>query len=248
MSPDVYSLSRELAEIARLVEDDDLETTLRRYIDRVARMVPGCDHVSITVAGTDGPELVAEATGYQLGNGGLDYSRLSGPILEALAHREPRRLTDTRTDRRWPVFSQQLAATGLHSVLALPLAEGTEAPAVLTLFSGRADQFAGTSYDIVLLFALHAGVMFDNAKLYHDSQTLVGHLRTALRTRSTVGQAQGLVMQHNGYAAARAFDALKRASQDHNIKLRDLAKALVDGHEQHDLESRLGKFGLLDPV
>ncbi|MDT7661601.1 MAG: hypothetical protein QOD04_1157, partial [Pseudonocardiales bacterium] len=44
VSTDLQTLAQELAEITRLVEDDDLDSTLRRYVDRVVRTVDGCDH------------------------------------------------------------------------------------------------------------------------------------------------------------------------------------------------------------
>ena len=102
---------------------------------------------------------------------------------------------------------------------------------MLTLLSRQPDQFDESSYDVVLLLSLHAGVAFDNASIYHESLELVGQLRTALRTRSLVGRAQGLLMRHFSYDSDTAFTALRRASQNRNVKLRDLANQIVDAHE-----------------
>jgi len=129
----------------------------------------------------------------------------------------------------------------------LPISLRFEPAAALTLYSGQPNQFADTSYDVVLVFALHAGVVFDNAALYQDSQALVTQLRDALRTRSTIGQAQGMLMHRYGYQPDQAFDALRKASQNRNVKLRQIAQDLVAAHGEQRLEQYLTDLGLIGP-
>jgi AmiR/NasT family two-component response regulator len=115
---------------------------------------------------------------------------------------------------------------------------------VLTLFSRKAGQFDDLAYDVVLLLTLNAGVAFDNATLYHDSQQLVGQLQAALRTRSLVGRAQGLLMRHFEYDSEQAFDTLRRASQNSNTKLRDLAELIVNAHDDGRFDQEVDKLAL----
>lgn len=245
---DMLTLAQELAEITRLVEDDDLETTLQRYVDRVVRTVDGCHHASITIDSKAGPETVAGGSesllAYSSGQDGSEPSL----ILEVLRYREPRRLPDVATDERWPEYGARMAKAGYHSALALPLDTRTEPAAAFVLFSREPDRFADTSYDLVLLFALQAGVVFDNASLYQDSQNLVRHLREALGTRSVIGQAQGVLMHRHGYDTQAAFTALRTASQNHNTKLREVARILVEAQVEEDLDPVLDRFGLLQPA
>ncbi|HEY2764235.1 MAG TPA: ANTAR domain-containing protein [Pseudonocardiaceae bacterium] len=148
--------------------------------------------------------------------------------------------------KRWPGFAALMSRACYRSCLAVPLSTQSGQTAVLTLVSAQPDQFADTAYDITLLLTLHAGVVFDNATLYHDSSRLVAQLRTALRTRSVISQAQGLLMHRLGYDGDRAFMALKQASQNSNTKLRDLAGLLVDAHQQGELEAAFRKLTLVD--
>lgn len=242
---DLLTVGQELAEIMRLVDSDDLETTLRRYVTRVKRTVPGCDHACITVATpSGGAETVAGVEEPLLVYRADERPADPSPILDAITFREPRHLADIDSDRRWPAFAASMREAGYRSAIALPLDSGHEPSAVFAMFSRKPDQFADTSYDLVLLFVTYAGVAFDNANLYHDSKTLVGNLRTALVTRSTIGQAQGLIMRARGLPADEVVAALKDASQRHNVKLRDLARELVESHDRQCLDDTLARFGL----
>lgn len=235
---DLSTIARELAEITRLVEDDDFGTTLERFVNRVAQTIPGCADALITVRSQTGVESVSSTRAL-----GFD-PLLSGPIIEAVTFNEPRRLDDVGADQRWPAFAATLANAGYQSSLSLPLSIKGDDTAVLTLFAHTPDQFADSAYDVVLLLTLHAGAVFDNASLYHDSNRLVTQLRTALRTRALVGRAQGLLMRHFEYGTERAFAALTRASQNSNTKLRDLAGLLVRSHEDGSFEATLQRLAL----
>jgi GAF domain-containing protein len=227
---DILTVATELAEISRLVDADDFTSSTAQFVDRIVRTVPGCDDAVITVRSTTGVETVHSS-------GDLGFDPLTpGPIVEAVSFREPRQLGDVVADQRWPAFSTQLVNAGYRSCLALPLSTRGDDSAVLTLLSREAEQFGESSYDVVLLLTLHAGVAFDNAAVYHECVELVGQLRTALRTRSLVGRAQGMLMREREYDSETAFEALKRASQNKNVKLRDLAVQLVEAHENGKFE------------
>jgi AmiR/NasT family two-component response regulator len=50
----------------------------------------------------------------------------------------------------------------------------------------------------------------------------------ALDSRKLIGQAQGILMERFHLDDTRAFEVLRRYSQDNNIKLRDVAQTIVD--------------------
>lgn len=239
---ELLSVSEELAEVTRLLADDDVTSSLNRYVARLVRSVPGCDAAFISAAGQDGIETVA-GSWQPKGTSPIEL----GPIGDAFAYREPRRLSDVRLDTRWPAFSAELRDDGYHSALVLPLAGTADPNATLTLLSCAPGEFGEASFDLVQLFAAYAGAVLDNATLYSDCRSLVENLRSSLRTRSTIGQAQGLLMRQRDLDASGAFDLLRQASQHHNVKLRDLAADLVTAHEDGSFDDLAGRFGLLGP-
>ena len=241
---EVLTLAQELAEVSRLVEADDIETTLSRFVARVLRTVPGCHHATITVHGHVGVETVSDPGHPELVVAADPNRTGGGPIVEALTYAEPRRVDDTLTDRRWPAFCARVTAAGYRSCLVLPLTTKYSPPAAFTLFSQEPSQFEESAYDLVLLLTLHAEAVFDNAQLFHRHRRLVEQLTIALGTRHVIGQAQGLLMHRFGCTADEAFMLLKSASQNKNVKLREVASTLVAAHEERDLAAAIAKFDL----
>lgn len=58
------------------------------------------------------------------------------------------------------------------------------------------------------------------------------HLRRAIETRQTIGQACGILIERHKVSPERAFEMLRRASQTNHLKLRDLAARLVETGEE----------------
>jgi len=55
----------------------------------------------------------------------------------------------------------------------------------------------------------------------------IGNLREAVRTRTMIGTAVGIVMERYQLSDDRAFAFLTRLSQDSNVKLREIARRLI---------------------
>lgn len=49
-----------------------------------------------------------------------------------------------------------------------------------------------------------------------------------------IGQAKGILMNRRGISADEAFDILRRASQELNVKLAELATTLATRHHELD--------------
>ena len=59
----------------------------------------------------------------------------------------------------------------------------------------------------------------------------VAHLLKAVESRDVIGQAKGILMERQKITATEAFDALRLASQQSNIKVVELARRLADTGE-----------------
>ncbi|HET6988410.1 MAG TPA: GAF and ANTAR domain-containing protein [Kribbella sp.] len=251
MAEGILELAQELAEVSRLVEDDDVTTTLGRFVSRVVRTVPDCEEASICVLVDGTAEMVARyhSTTDEVAEparAALAEQLIApdGPVYDAMAYGEPHRIGDLASDHRWPEFAASAINASYRSCLFLPLPAQTGSAAAFNLFSATPDAFGNTSYDLVLLFAMHAGVAFDNVQLFNDSRTMVEQLRSAIATRTVIGQAQGLLMHRYGLASNVAFEVLKRCSMDANVKLREVSTELVEAQDAGRLAAALKKYGL----
>ena len=68
------------------------------------------------------------------------------------------------------------------------------------------------------------------ADLTRGRRELAAHLETALTSRATIDQAKGVVMARLGVSADEAFTRLVAISNRLNVKLRDLAGLVLEGH------------------
>jgi AmiR/NasT family two-component response regulator len=95
---------------------------------------------------------------------------------------------------------------------------------VLSLYSTKADAFTANDEAVAHILAQHASVAVASAR---QEATLA----EAIDARKLIGQAMGMLMERYGVDEDRAFAILRRYSQDHNIKLRDVAQQLVHTRE-----------------
>ncbi|GAA1569138.1 GAF and ANTAR domain-containing protein [Kribbella sancticallisti] len=144
-----------------------------------------------------------------------------GPMIAALQREELIRIADVRTDGRWPHWAALVCASGIRTVLHLPLMVGNRASGVLSLYCETPDALTGDDEAVAHILARHASVAVASAQ--HEAS-----LAQAVDARKLIGQAMGILMERYGLSDDRAFEVLKRYSQDSNTKLRDVAQQLID--------------------
>src|SRR4051794_3711326 len=66
------------------------------------------------------------------------------------------------------------------------------------------------------------------AELIERLTDKVGGLQEALVSRDVIGQAKGILMERFHLTADQAFERLRSASQEHNVKLRELAVLVAE--------------------
>ncbi len=78
------------------------------------------------------------------------------------------------------------------------------------------------------MFAANAAGAIAVAVRLADQTQMSDDLHGALASRAVIDQATGIIMAQQRCSAAAAFDILRRASQNRNIKVRDLAAEIVN--------------------
>lgn len=155
------------------------------------------------------------------------YETGEGPCLDAFHHQRVNRIDVTSEDTRWPDFTQTCVAHGIQSTLSIPIVARGEGFGALNLYSRIPSAFDNNSVNRTEAFARHAAIVLANTQIYLDAVQLNENLNQALKSRSTIDYAIGLVMAAGGRSPNEAFQVLVRASQRENRKLRDVAEELV---------------------
>jgi len=231
-------LASTFADIARvLFSRPTVGATLRQIVTYASATVEGCDVASISVASGSGYTTPAYSGDVAVSLDEAQYESGEGPCLDAIESETVVYAEDLNDDGRWPVFGSRAAALGMRSLLAYRLATTTTFGA-LNLYARLPRAFGAVDRTKALIFATHAGIALaaagalEDAKHALDVEVLrVENLRGALASREVIGQAEGILIERERITADQAFGALRRASQNLNIKLREVAAYVVETGE-----------------
>ena len=224
---DVTAAIHELAQL--LVSDESVATTLQRVADLSARVIPDCDAAGVTLVRPGGGyETAAYTDERTLAVDMGQYKRGDGPCLQAIDEQRVVRLDVEEAAERWPDFVEESRANDVRSFLAAPLLVNGSALGALNLYSGKPDGFSALDDVLVTLFTAQASVAVTNARVYADAVRLTEQLKEAMSSRAVIEQAKGVLMATHGVDPDAAFEHLRRSSQHQNVKLRDIARQIVE--------------------
>ena len=88
----------------------------------------------------------------------------------------------------------------------------------------------------IVLDSVGIGELPDAAD-YGDAQRTARQLQAAADSRSIVDQAKGMLMQASGCTADEALQWLRRVSQERNVRVDDLARAVIESGGTDTLKS-----------
>jgi GAF domain-containing protein len=131
-------------------------------------------------------------------------------------------------EARWPLFVPAARHAGFHSVAALPMRLRDQTIGGLTLFMDTPHVVPPGDRRVAQALADVATIGILQQRSLHRSHVLSEQLQNALTSRIVIEQAKGVIAERNDMTMDDAFDALRRHSRDHNLKLTDVANAVVN--------------------
>lgn len=155
----------------------------------------------------------------------FQYEHDAGPVLVAM--RERRTVPVEPEDAAgWPAYADLAAELGVAATLVIPLSDGDTVLGALSLYAEKPGVLADARHLGELVADLASTAMSCMTRQANEV-TLTEELRGALESRAVIEQAKGILMSR-GHTADSAFAALRRASQNRNTKLRDIAALVVE--------------------
>ena len=220
-------------EVGILFAAGGFDDTLKSLVDLAVATIVGCDYAGIMLLEGGIVTVPAHTDPIVVEIDLLQQRFGEGPCLDAIAHRTVFYAADLTTDPRWPSFSREAAASGIRSVLALPISADSQLGAV-NLYAIFPAAFSVFDRANATMLTSMASIALSVANLHDDEARRTLDFQTALRSRETIGEALGILMERERISSDQSFAILRRASQHLNIKLREVALRLVETGEDPD--------------
>src|SRR4051794_28070760 len=217
-------------ELATLVyASDDYSDVFEAVVSAAPRLVHGCDHASLmmrrngryaTTAASDETAQTIDAFELELGE---------GPCLDAIMDEAVFHDADLTDGSPWPrLTARVLAETPVRGMAGFRIIVDQKKTGALNLFSDQPGALNQQSVDQGIVLAAFISV----AMIAADERQAANTLREGLRSNREIGKAIGLMMAFHKISDAGAFDMLRVASQEMNIKLSEVARQVVEHHNR----------------
>jgi hypothetical protein len=160
-----------------------------------------------------------------------------GPCLTALQELRTVVIKDTASDVRWPKYAEALLRENVHSVLAVPLVLEQDASASINFFSATPDLFHEGLVASAQQYAAQAQKALRLAVRIGTKQQRADDLQDAMRSRTVIDLAVGVIMGQQRCSQTAAFEILSSAASSRNHKLRDVARELLENLTDHSVKT-----------
>jgi GAF domain-containing protein len=225
-----------------LVEDLDLIEFLYTLVERCVELLDvsavglmfGDDQGRLRVAASSSEETRLLEL-FQLQNN-------EGPCLECYRSGEPVESSDmAEAATRWPLFAPEAVRAGFRTVHALPMRLRERTVGSLNLFHVRPAALPPAATRIAQSLIDVATIGLIQVESGHHSEVLLDQLQRALVARVVIEQAKGVLAERRDITPAVAFAVMRAHARANDLKLTDLAYAVIDGdplsatvHGAHD--------------
>src|ERR1700729_3642394 len=153
-----------------------------------------------------------------------------GPCLDCFRAGQPVDSGDlAAAAQRWPRFAPAAQQAGFAAVQALPMRLRDQVIGALNLFRASPGAFAPADVRVGQAMADVATISLLHERSMRRSDTLNEQLQTALNSRVIIEQAKGKIAERLGVDMNQAFSLLRDHARARNLRLSDLAQAVIDG-------------------
>jgi GAF domain-containing protein len=211
-----------------LLGSETLEQFLQELATLAARLVTDGVSCGMTMRSNGRPATVACSDPLAQEIDEVQYLLNDGPCLHAMRSGGQVSIDDTADRAQWPRFEAAAQARGgIRSCLALPLIADGKPVGALNLYARGVAAFGAEQVRHAENLAQNASGGLSLMLRLASYSELTEQLRSSLTSRAVIYQALGVIMAQERCAQAKAFEILRTASQNSNLKLRDIAAAVV---------------------
>uniref|UniRef100_UPI003019B993 GAF and ANTAR domain-containing protein n=1 Tax=Streptomyces pratensis TaxID=1169025 RepID=UPI003019B993 len=223
---DWQDFAQQMATMARDLSAQDCVSDMFELITTSAtELVEGCDAAGVLVMREDRVRTLAATEQWVTDSDRLQERLQEGPCFDAARHRDGERVYRvvdmTAPHQRWPAFASSARGLGVGSMVGVLLFTEDDNLGALNLYARHPGRFNEVGEASAWVLASHAAVALSSARVHEQ-------LEQAIASRHVIGEAMGILMAGHGLAENEAFNVLRRFSQNHNIKLREVARHVAE--------------------
>jgi hypothetical protein len=173
-----------------------------------------------TVGATDQRLIELDDAQYQAG----------GPCVQTLDDPDPVLLRDVaERGETWQHYADTAAHLGVQSSLSLHIpTDSPEVAASLNLYSREVLDLEDRQLRSAETYAAQLAATLQSVDAYRATANLARNMAEAMRSRAVIEQAKGILMADERISDEQAFERLVALSQHSNVKVREVARRLVD--------------------
>jgi GAF domain-containing protein len=223
-----------LSELSMIrLADQPLNATLLLIADIAKRAIPGLDEVSVTVVKDQKPRSVVFTGHLAVELDERQYESGFGPCVHAAISGGTVTVDTQDMANPYPDFSRAARRAGVRHVVALGLPASADVGAGLNLYTSGDQPLSAATMELAERIAAYAAVAVGNATTYSSTSEWADQVQQLMTSRAVIEQAKGILMAQHQCSGAEAFAILIRTSQQSNVKLRDVAAAMVTSINRH---------------
>jgi GAF domain-containing protein len=224
-------LARTFVELAdTLVDDFDVVDLLTRLADRCVEVLD-VQAAGLMLAAPDGQLRVMASSSEAMRVLELfEIQSQEGPCLDS--HRTGLPVVNqdlAAVNGRWPRFAAEALAAGFQSVHALPMRLRGSVIGALNLFRASPGEMGPADIEVAQAFADVATIAILQHRAAQEAQVINEQLTHALNSRVVIEQAKGMVAERLNLDLAASFAMLRTHARNHNLRLVDVAEAVIAG-------------------
>lgn len=211
-----------------LLGAEGTESFLAEVSRAAVAAIPAALACGVSVAATEWARIMGATSDDVAGQmDAVQYEVGDGPCLTALRDGVTVAVDDIAADGRWPEFSRRGRQQRVGCSLSVPMLVRGRPVGALNLYAREANALSDDDRTRGRGFAEQAAGAVALGLRLAEREERNRHLETALRSRSTIDQAIGIVMARARIDASAAFGVLQTRSQHTNVKLRDVALGVI---------------------
>ena len=217
-----HDLALRMAELAQVISLRRVDDVLVDVTAAAKELIAGVDIAGVLLVGKGGThQTLAPTSDVMFKLDELQMTTGEGPCLQAALDEIVIRTDDFRDEPRFPNYAPKVVELGLLSALSLKLYTADRTAGALNLFGYEPRPWNSEAETIGMVLAAQAASAILASR---ESE----QLQSALSTRDRIGQAKGIIMERFKIDDIRAFEMLRKLSQDTNTKLVDVAHRVID--------------------